>query len=580
MNFDQLDVPNTRTTGVDVGPASQFPTSGQLRNGSDAIVSGLQSISTGMSALAQKQDEERKQAATYASADREIKFNQDVQTLLYDPEAGFLARRGETALDTAPVKDQIEKLRQQYLQDLSDPDAARQFDLRSRVRAGSYTELIERHAAKVNTDLKAATADNVAVDAVNNAVRVYNDPAKVEEQIALALPLLNQQLRAGLKLGAVQTREKIREFEIQVYSAVLREYQARKQPTAGLAYLDSVSDVMGDKAAAWRLHLNSVADAQQKEAASAQAWIDMRAAATDEVTQRFDERKARDYFEALPAETKALARPTIERMVDNERMLQNHDDQERLGRLDQVIVSTGRLDVSSPDFTNLDDIGKRTALRMWDQHARVARGEQADARRVQNEADTKAKMEFGSLPPDEMTVMPDAQLRQRWPDARLEVLTNLRERARRVSEKGHAEEYGTLMQKVNKITSTFPNSKDRTSFAEQMSAWYEQQVASGKPPTDKQTAEKLGGALLMRDLPAGLTNPFGTDKATFQIKDDASQYAVLPYEKQTHPLAKQYLARPVEGSTIGRTPGQWFQPVVEGGRMLKENGKIVYERIK
>jgi hypothetical protein len=539
MRFDTWDTPKVASERVNVGPASQLPVSGTAPG--RQIAEGIDSIGMGV----KQYTAERDRAEQYVAADREVRFAEEVQGVLRgskDPitgEAtpGFLSEQGERALDTAGVKEKIEALRQKYAAGLN-PKALASYERRTRVRALSYSETIEVHAAGQRRQLYEATVANMVEGAKNDALLNYSDPKKIEEQLTLATPLLVTYLRDDLRLSGPVIEKKVREFEADVYGEVLKKYRANKQPQAGKAYLELIKDKLGPKAVDWEAHFNDLSEAQETERLSTEAWSVLEDQATDSVTGRFNDDLARSALVELyePA-ARAKIESEIERSIAVKVAGQREADVQRLARLERGVRATGKLDKQSVDFLNLDDRGKDAAEAMVETRQRVLRSDKAEARREQAALDSIAESKFYQIPSiEERAALTPAQVEANYPYASPKQREEIKAHvvaAQIITKKRQQANYKEMITQVNEVKKALPD-KRAAVFAQKLQAWYDAQVLADKIPTDAEVSQRINNMVISYDT-------WGSDSYGFELEDTAGLDVA---ENQPVARARNALARP------------------------------------
>ncbi len=174
-------------------PVEAFGVSGRVlqESGREAMVAGDRMARTVDHQLDLQNEAEAK--------DADSRFAGEVRNLLFDPEKGYFAQRGEGAVKGGkPVLDQIEKLRSQYSSSIKSPAAQRAFDNVARTRVAAVDDQVQRHVLverKHWADNASGARQQALLDDVGNSV---NDPKLLMQTIT---GLRNEAVQASLDKG-------------------------------------------------------------------------------------------------------------------------------------------------------------------------------------------------------------------------------------------------------------------------------------------------------------------------------------------------------------------------------------------
>lgn len=545
LKIDRWDDPQIKNQGVETGPSGQLPNvSGGMAQG---IVEGGQKLSSGFAHAASVLKQEKESADTYASAEREVQYARDATDLLYKGDEAFLNQKNQGAIDTVGVHEKLAKLREKYGEGL-EGDALKKYERRTTIRTLGYQEQIEKHASSERRALYTSTTEAIAKESIDSAVKVYNDPTKVEQAIGLALPIIQKHLATDLKLPADVIGHLVKQYEGEVYGAVLAEYEAKEEFGAGQKYLGAVKDSLPAKVAtSWTERFTKASKEQRIEKVGSENWDHIAFSATDPVSHRFNENAARAAFAGLDVATRALTDKDFDHRVAVQNHLQAQADVQRLARIHTDIRATGGLNKGAKDFADLDDDGRSKAEGMLETYKRQNRGDHATDRAMQAQENAIALNDYLSIPPSERLKYDDAKLKAEYPGVDDRGFTNLtrhREQARVVVDKGQEVGYGQATARLEPVlklirgTGKSPSKmREAQDLAAEFSTWYSEQTKGDHNPKESEVMDWIGSKALLLDI------PLGKDLRAHKVDPEkAKGYKPAAMEEQT-PEARAYLAR-------------------------------------
>lgn len=174
-------------------PVEAFGVSGRVlqESGREAMVAGDR--------LARTVDHQLDLQNEAEAKDADSRFAGEVRNLLFDPEKGYFAQRGEGAVKGGkPVLEQIDKLRSQYSSSIKSPAAQRAFDNVARTRVAAVDDQVQRHVLverKTWADNASTARQQNLLDDVGNSV---NDPKLLMQTIT---GLRNEAVQSSLDKG-------------------------------------------------------------------------------------------------------------------------------------------------------------------------------------------------------------------------------------------------------------------------------------------------------------------------------------------------------------------------------------------
>jgi len=202
-------------------------------------------IQQGAQDLSAFQDRETMMANQVRVDDASNQIRSTMQSLTYDPQAGFLNQKGQAALQP---NDQGQSLTQQYgqqLQDkidevsasLSNPAQQRVFNMQAAQLRTQFEGQLQSHVMQENKSYGLQTQQGTIALAQNAATNQWNDPEAVEQQVQSAQA-------AAWKAGQINglpgnlVEAQIQSTTSSIRSEVVRAALTNGNPTYAMAYLD------------------------------------------------------------------------------------------------------------------------------------------------------------------------------------------------------------------------------------------------------------------------------------------------------------------------------------------------------
>jgi hypothetical protein len=560
MKFDRYDTPKVAAERVDAGPSGQLPIS--TSNPGLAVGRAIADLGE----VGVKFAEEKKRAETYRSADAELRFAEEVQGLLYSSKGGYLTKQNAEALDTESVHERIEALRQKYAPKGLSKESAEEYDRRTRVRALSYKETVELHAAGQRKAIYSATVDLMIKRSKDEAVKNYTKPKEIEDQMTLATPLLADYLK-GLHISAPMIEGILKEYEEDVYEAVLGAYKGNRQPLAGKKYLDMIRKRLGAKATAWDGAFGAQGDAQETERLSTEAWARLEDESTDPATKRFNPDLARAALVELyePA-VRTKIETEVEKSIATAVAAQREEDVQRLSRLSRGVRKTSRLDRQSEDFLNLDQLGKDKAEELEEARHRELRADDATARREQASLDSIAESQFYQIPTlEERAALTPEQIEGTYTYASQKMRERIKAKAvaaGMIVKKSQQASYKEFITRVIEIQKALP-AKRGQKFRQKMLAWYDERIMTDTPITDDEMIRTLNERVRMRET-------WGANEYDFEL-DNPDDYDLA--EHQPVARARGATARPT-AATKQEASARRLPPPKPGKVWVERDGQV------
>ncbi len=339
-------------------------------------------------ALSRKFEEGRQLNSAFAKADARLRYGEvvDSESLKYKEELKSL--RVERGGDYGAAVDQLQqryaarldKLRQGHFSLLPDAETRLQFDVETRSQTqAALRGFGEEGVQQIRTWRKGV--GQAAVGASERvAANVTGDPIRDLSVLAASMRELEPQLMYLRSEGQPEEAVALwlREQEAKNVQTALVAYG--RNAKAGSALLNATipgtdirigydpnkpeqqSVLSGDDTAKWAAHFDQVGEAVQVAEGGAATWSAALKVAVDAPTGRFDPAKALAFFETQPAEARALLKQDFEHRVGLAESLQNKEDTQRVARLIMGLHEGRGLNVSSPDFIQLDDQGRAQVL--------------------------------------------------------------------------------------------------------------------------------------------------------------------------------------------------------------------------
>lgn len=163
----------TQVTGVATGPRAQ---AANTQGADAALIGGVQQVGQLLGAVHQRQVDS-------STMDAKLGFERAKNDLMFNPDNGYFGTKGRAAYDSAKsTKEQLSKLRQQYVDSLEDPEARREFE---RVSASSMTGAladIDRHASSGLESWHVSTLQGQQEQAIDNSALYWNQPDTLAQQ--------------------------------------------------------------------------------------------------------------------------------------------------------------------------------------------------------------------------------------------------------------------------------------------------------------------------------------------------------------------------------------------------------------
>lgn len=209
---------------------------------------GDNSIANALAGVATMFQQAQKEKDTTLAEEALVQFEREKNSLLFNPENGYLNLKGKGAMEGAgAVNDRLLEMQKQYAKDLS-PEAQRLFNRAASAHVTNGQSKIMAHAATEQKSWQAETYKAEMENKIENAALMYNSPEDLARDIDLGAAAVKDRA-ALLGLDSRQTKEAIETFRSDFYSTAIAAAITQKDlgtARAMLADKDIVRQIEGD----------------------------------------------------------------------------------------------------------------------------------------------------------------------------------------------------------------------------------------------------------------------------------------------------------------------------------------------
>jgi hypothetical protein len=207
----------------------------------DMLSHGLERAAQGATKLNEDLVRQEHEAAAIKITDTENNFNRDALDYLHNSQTGFIVtQKGESAMNTAGVHENLNKMVENYAATLPVGRTRDLFLLKAKAKTAVYHKDVEDHAAKEYGSFAQTTVDQTVTAAQKEAQIYYTDQARLDRLIEETSPIVEAYLRRFKGFDNKQIEQARQQIAATIYLSAGQEFKSRGQGGLGLKFLDTV----------------------------------------------------------------------------------------------------------------------------------------------------------------------------------------------------------------------------------------------------------------------------------------------------------------------------------------------------